>query len=290
LASQICLTDVVADKLKGEMMDLQHGLAFTRHCHVMADTDYKITEGSKVCIITAGCRQREGETRLSLVQRNVEIFKGIVPQLVRYSPDTLILVVSNPVDVLTYVTWKLSGLPKERVFGSGTNLDSARFRFLLSERLHIASSSCHGWVIGEHGDSSVAVWSGVNVAGVSLSNINPEIGESDDVEHWEKDIHQKVVQSAYEVIKLKGYTSWAIGLSVASIVACIMQNSRQVFAMSTNVNGIHGIDNDVYLSLPCVIGANGLTHVIVQNLRAHEEEQLKKSAKQMTDIQKDLKL
>ncbi|EPB67341.1 lactate/malate dehydrogenase, NAD binding domain protein [Ancylostoma ceylanicum] len=126
IANEICLVDVVADKLKGEMMDLQHGLAFTRHCVVKADTDYAITAGSKVCVITAGARQREGETRLALVQRNVEIFKGIVPQLVKYSPNTIIMVVSNPVDVLTYVTWKISGLPKERVFGSGTNLDSAR--------------------------------------------------------------------------------------------------------------------------------------------------------------------
>ena len=154
IASEICLTDVVADKLKGEMMDLQHGLAFTKHCHVNASTDYAATAGSKVCVITAGCRQREGESRLSLVQRNVEIFKGIVPQLVKHSPETIILVVSNPVDLLTYVTWKLSGLPRERVFGSGTNLDSARFRFLMSQRLNIAPSNCHGWIIGEHGDSS----------------------------------------------------------------------------------------------------------------------------------------
>ncbi|KAI1697730.1 lactate/malate dehydrogenase, NAD binding domain-containing protein [Ditylenchus destructor] len=163
-------------------------------------------------------RQREGESRLSLVHRNVEIFKGIVPQLVKYSPDTLLLVVSNPVDVLTYVTWKLSGLPKERVFGSGTNLDSARFRFLLSERLAIAPSNCHGWIIGEHGDSSVAKQAIAKKA--SSGEKKP----------------QKVIQSADEIIKLKGYTSWAIGLSVASIVASIVQNSRQVFALSTNVN------------------------------------------------------
>ncbi|VDO86224.1 unnamed protein product [Haemonchus placei] len=126
--------------------------------------------------------------------QNVEIFKGIIPNLVKYSPDTILMVVSNPVDVLTYVTWKISGLPKERVFGSGTNLDSARFRFLLSEKLHIAPSSCHGWIIGEHGDSSVAVWSGVNVAGVTLSNVKPEIGGSEDDEHWEQEIHKKVVE------------------------------------------------------------------------------------------------
>ncbi len=137
--------------------------------------------------------------------------------------------------MLTYVAWKLSGLPQERVFGSGTNLDSARFRFLMSERLHIAPSSCHGWIIGEHGDSSVAVWSGVNVAGVSMKDINPHIGSDQDPEHWHT-IHKKVIDSAYEIIRLKGYTSWAIGLSVASICQAILRNSRNVFPLSINVN------------------------------------------------------
>ncbi|KHJ91057.1 L-lactate dehydrogenase [Oesophagostomum dentatum] len=290
IANEICLVDVIADKLKGEMMDLQHGLAFTRHCVVKADTDYSITAGSKICVITAGARQREGETRLSLVQRNVEIFKGIVPQLVKYSPDTIIMVVSNPVDVLTYVTWKISGLPKERVFGSGTNLDSARFRFLLSEKLHIAPSSCHGWIIGEHGDSSVAVWSGVNVAGVSLSNVKPDIGAKTDDEHWEQDIHKKVVDSAYEIIKLKGYTSWAIGLSVAKIVQAIMTNSRNVFALSTNVKGFHGVTEDVYLSLPVVLGSNGVTHVVKQQLSETELDQFHKSSEALLQVQRNLVL
>jgi L-lactate dehydrogenase len=290
IASEICLTDVVKEKLVGEMMDLQHGLAFTKHCVVRADTDYKITAGSKVCVISAGCRQNEGESRLSLVQRNVEIFKKIIPELVKYSPEAILLVISNPVDLLTYVTWKLSGFPRERVFGSGTNLDSARFRFLLSERLQIAPSSCHGWIIGEHGDSSVAVWSGVNVAGVPLSNLNPEIGLPEDAEHWEQEIHKKVIDSAYEIIKFKGYTSWAIGLSVASIVHAIMNNSRVVFALSTNIKGLHGIADDVYLSLPAVVGANGLTHVIRQSLKPHELAKLRESARQIADIQQRLAL
>ncbi|CAB3403936.1 unnamed protein product [Caenorhabditis bovis] len=285
IANEICLVDVVADKLKGEMMDLQHGLAFTRHCTVKADTDYSITAGSKLCVVTAGARQREGETRLSLVQRNVEIFKGIIPQLVKYSPDTCIMVVSNPVDVLTYVTWKLSGLPQERVFGSGTNLDSARFRFLLSEKLNIAPSSCHGWIIGEHGDSSVAVWSGVNVAGVTLHDVNPHIGEKQDSEHWESEIHRKVVDSAYEIIKLKGYTSWAIGLSVAKIAQGIFSNSRNVYALSTNVKGIHGVTDDVYLSLPVVLGSNGITHIVKQNLTDAEIAKLHASANALLEVQ-----
>lgn len=284
IASEICLVDMIPDKLKGEMMDLQHGLAFTKHCTIKADIDYSITDGSKICVITAGARQREGESRLSLVQRNVEIFKGIIPNLVKYSPNTILLVVSNPVDCLTYVAWKLSGLPKERVIGSGTNLDSARFRFLLSEQLSIASSNCHGWIIGEHGDSSVAVWSGVNVAGVNISE------ENNVDEGWKKNIHKKVVDSAYEIIKYKGYTSWAIGLSIATIVKAIMGNTRQVFALSTNIKGIHGITNDVYLSLPVVIGVSGITHIIKQKLNKDEVDQLKASADQLSQVQGSLEL
>lgn len=290
LVSELCLVDVMADKLKGEMMDLQHGLAFSRHCVIKADTDYKVSAGSKLCIVTAGVRQREGETRLSLVQRNVEIFRGIIPNLVKYSPNCLILIVSNPVDVLTYVAWKLSGLPQNRVFGSGTNLDSARFRFLLSERLKIAPSSCHGWIIGEHGDSSVAVWSGVNVAGVALRDVKPDIGKKADADKWEQEIHKKVIDSAYEIIKLKGYTSWAIGMSTASISSAALRNTRNVFALSVNVKGVHGVAEDVYLSLPCVLGENGITHIVKQNLVESEVKKLHDSAKQLFEVQKGLKL
>jgi len=290
IAGEIALVDVVADKLQGEMMDLQHGLAFTRPCVIKASTDYSISAGSKICVITAGCRQREGESRLSLVQRNVEIFRGIIPQLVKHSPNTLLLVVSNPVDVLTYVTWKLSGLPPTRVFGSGTNLDSARFRFLLGEKLNLAPSNCHGWIIGEHGDSSVPVWSGVNVAGVTLSNLDPHIGDPVSGEHWEAAIHKKVVSSAYDIIKLKGYTSWAIGLSVCKIVQGALHNSRNVFALSINVKGFHGINNDVYLSLPCVLGSEGITDVVKQNLNEQEIHQLQKSAEQINEVQQSLKI
>ncbi|PIO67854.1 lactate/malate dehydrogenase, NAD binding domain protein [Teladorsagia circumcincta] len=193
-------------------------------------SDYAITAGSKICVITAGARQREGESRLSLVQRNVEIFKGIIPKLVHYSPNTILMVVSNP----------------------------------------------------------VAVWSGVNVAGVTLSNVKPDIGGLSDDEHWEQEIHKKVVESAYEIIKLKGYTSWAIGLSVAKIVQAIMTNSRNVFALSTNVKGFHGIGEEVYLSLPCVVGSNGITHIVKQNLNEGEVEKLHKSSRALLDVQNGL--
>lgn len=166
VSSDVVLIDVMADKLKGEMMDLQHGSAFLKNAKINASTDYAATVNSSLCIVTAGARQREGETRLDLVQRNTDIFKGIIPQLVKYSPNTILLIVSNPVDILTYVAWKLSGLPKNRVIGSGTNLDSARFRFLLSQKLNVAPTSCHGWIIGEHGDTSgkicISVFENIN--------------------------------------------------------------------------------------------------------------------------------
>ncbi|WKX93591.1 hypothetical protein Q1695_011116 [Nippostrongylus brasiliensis] len=286
--TELCLVDMVADKVKGEMMDLQHGLPFIGSCIVEAGTDYSVSAGSRLVVITAGARQKEGESRLALVQRNVDIFKSIVPKIVQHSPNTLIMVVSNPVDVLTYVTWKLSGLPKENVFGSGTNLDSARFRFMLSEKLKIAPSSCHGWIIGEHGDSSVAVWSGVNIAGVSLSQITKNAGPEEVAAELE--IHKKVIDSAYEIIKLKGYTSWAIGLSVARIAYGIVTNARNVYALSTNVNGLHGITDDVYLSLPCVVGVNGVTHVVKQTLNKEEIEKLHKSWKTLYEVQSKLKM
>ncbi|KAI6234083.1 Lactate malate dehydrogenase domain containing protein [Aphelenchoides fujianensis] len=269
IASEICLVDMVEDKLKGEMMDLQHGLASP------PPPNYEQSEGSKVCVITAGARQKQGESRLSLVKRNVEIFKGIIPQLVKHSPNTVLLVVSNPVDVLTYVAWKLSGLPKERVFGSGTNLDSRPLslppeRALENRHLQLprlgdrrARRFERGRLVGRErrrGDAARG---------------EPEIGSAEDKEDWEKSIHKQVVDSAYEVIRLKGYTSWAIGLSVASIVRAIMHNSRNVFALSTN--GFHGIDKDVYLSLP-------------SEPHEKEVEQLQKSAETLHDVQKDLDL
>ncbi|XP_059121073.1 L-lactate dehydrogenase A chain-like [Peromyscus eremicus] len=187
----------------------------------------------------------------------------------------------------SYVAWKISGFPKNRVIGSGCNLDSARFRYLMGERLGIHPLSCHGWVLGEHGDSSVPVWSGVNVAGVSLKNLNPELGSDADKEQW-KEVHKQVVDSAYEVIKLKGYTSWAIGLSVADLAESMMKNLRRVHPISTMIKGLYGIKDDVFLSVPCVLGQNGISDVVKVTLTSEEEARLKKSADTLWGIQKEL--
>uniref|UniRef100_G1TAJ3 L-lactate dehydrogenase n=2 Tax=Oryctolagus cuniculus TaxID=9986 RepID=G1TAJ3_RABIT len=287
LADELALVDVMEDKLKGEMMDLQHGSLFLRTPKIVSGKDYSVTANSKLVIITAGARQQEGESRLNLVQRNVNIFKFIIPNVVKYSPHCKLLVVSNPVDILTYVAWKISGFPKNRVIGSGCNLDSARFRYLMGERLGVHALSCHGWILGEHGDSSVPVWSGMNVAGVSLKTLHPELGTDADKEQW-KQVHKQVVDSAYEVIKLKGYTSWAIGLSVADLAESIMKNLRRVHPISTMIKGLYGIKEDVFLSVPCVLGQNGISDVVKVTLTSEEEAHLKKSADTLWGIQKEL--
>ncbi|NXC16343.1 LDHA dehydrogenase, partial [Corythaeola cristata] len=268
LADELALVDVVEDKLRGEMLDLQHGSLFLRTPKIVSgkgnllSADYSVTAHSKLVIVTAGARQQEGESRLNLVQRNVNIFKFIIPNVVKYSPDCKLLIVSNPVDILTYVAWKISGFPKHRVIGSGCNLDSARFRHLMGERLGIHPLSCHGWIVGEHGDSS-----------------------------GKGEIWLAVTQNffcAYEVIKLKGYTSWAIGLSVADLAETIMKNLRRVHPISTIVKGMHGIKEDVFLSVPCVLGNNGITDVVKMILKPEEEDKLRKSADTLWGIQKEL--
>ncbi|KAL7292328.1 hypothetical protein TKK_0013932 [Trichogramma kaykai] len=289
ISSDVVLIDVMKDKLKGEMLDLQHGSCFLENAKVNASTDFEASAGSKICIVTAGARQREGETRLDLVQRNTEIFKGIIPKLVQHSPNTILLIVSNPVDILTYVAWKLSGLPKNRVIGSGTHLDSARFRFLIAQKFNIAPTSVHSWIIGEHGDTSVPVWSGVNIAGVRLRDIDPTVGTECDQEKW-NEIHKQVISSAYEVIKLKGYTSWAIGLACANLTSAILRNSHQIHAVSTLVCGFHGIEHEVFLSLPCSLCIDGIATVVEQSLTCEERQMLHTSANTMANSIKNLKI
>nr|XP_005907916.1 PREDICTED: L-lactate dehydrogenase A-like 6B isoform X2 [Bos mutus] len=197
-------------------------------------------------------------------------------------------IVSSRVDILTYVAWKLSAFPQNRVIGSGCNLDTARFRFLIGQRLSIHSESCHGWILGEHGDSSVPVWSGVNIAGVPLKELNLDIGTDKDPEQW-KNVHKDVVASAYEIIKMKGYTSWAIGLSVADLTESILKNLRRVHPVSTRIKGLYGINEEVFLSVPCILGESGITDLIKVKLAPEEEARLQKSAKTLWDIQKELK-
>ncbi|KAJ3612019.1 hypothetical protein NHX12_020297 [Muraenolepis orangiensis] len=268
LADELALVDVMEDRLKGEVMDLQHGSLFLKTSKIVGDTDYSVTAHSRVVVLTAGVRQQEGESRLNLVQRNVSVFKMIVPQIMKHSPDCTIIVVSNPAE-------------------RGTNLDSARFRFLMAERLGVHATAFNGWVLGEHGDTSVPVWSGANVAGVNLQALNPQVGSDGDTEQW-KETHKAVVDSAYEVIRLKGYTNWAIGLSVADLTESIVKNMNRIHPVSTMVKDMYGIEDEVFLSLPCVLNGGGVSSVVNMTLTDHEVGQLRRSADTLWSIQKDL--
>jgi len=287
LTTELALVDIQADKLRGEMLDLQHAAAFLPRTKIVANTDYAVTAGSDICVITAGARQRDGESRLDLVERNLHLFKSIVPQLTKYSPDTILLVVSNPVDILTYIAWKLSGLPSNRVLGSGTNLDSSRFRSLIADHLDVNAQDVQAYIIGEHGDSSVALWSSISVGGVPVLSLLEKQQIPYEKETLET-IHSAVINSAYEVIRLKGYTSWAIGYSAASLVKSIVRNQKRIHPVSVLAKGFHGIEDDVFLSLPAQLGTGGVLGVANIPLTGEETQRLNMSAKAIFGVQKQL--
>ncbi|GAB2224544.1 hypothetical protein Drorol1_Dr00005306 [Drosera rotundifolia] len=288
LADELALVDAVPDKLRGEMLDLQHAAAFLPRTKITASTDYAVTAGSDLCIITAGARQVAGESRLDLLGRNVVLFRKIVPPLVEHSPDGILLVVSNPVDVLTYVAWKLSGFPPNRVIGSGTNLDSSRFRFLIADHLDVNAQDVQAYIVGEHGDSSVALWSSISVGGVPILSFLESRQIPYEKETLEN-IHHEVVNCAYEVIKLKGYTSWAIGYSVASLARSILRDQRRIHPVSVLANGFHEIDaGDVFLSLPALLGRGGVLGVTNVNMTEEEAGKLRCSAKTILEVQAQL--
>lgn len=288
LADVLALVDAIPNKLRGEMLDLQHAAAFLPRTKILASVDYAVTEGSDLCIVTAGARQNPGESRLNLLQRNVAMFKSIVPPLAKYSPDSILLIVSNPVDVLTYVAWKLSGFPANRVIGSGTNLDSSRFRFLIADHLDVNAQDVQAYIVGEHGDSSVALWSSISVGGVPvLSFLEKQeiVYEKETLEN----IHKAVIQSAYEVIGLKGYTSWAIGYSVANLARTLLRDQRKIHPVSILAEGFYGIDGgEVFLSLPAQLGRDGVIGITTVHLTDEEAQRLRDSAKTILEVQGQL--
>lgn len=284
VTKNLVLVDPFGDKVKGEVLDLQHGALFLNHPTISGGNSYEATKGSKLCIVTAGVRQLPGESRLNLTQRNADIMVNLIPELMKYSPDTLILMVSNPCDVLSYVAWKSSGLPPSRVIGAGTNLDSARFKWFLSKRFNINPADIHAWIIGEHGDHSIALWSSLNIAGMRIQELNPSFGTENDPENW-AECHKEVIGAAQMLQELKGYTNWGIGMSCAAIAKAIITNRLSIFPVSVNAKGKYGIQEDVYIPLPSVVGYNGVTDILDINLGPNELEALQNTAKVMKEVQ-----
>lgn len=270
IVDEICLIDVNQSKARGEAMDLNHAVPFARRAKIWAGTMDDV-EGSDIVVIAAGAAQKPGETRMDLLFKNKDIVGSIAHDVAERNKDCIIIVVTNPVDVMTYVAKVESGLPWEKVFGSGTILDTARLRFLLGEELQIDPRSIHCQVLGEHGDSELVAWSLASVAGVKLFDWPGFRTELKD------EIFQKVKRAAYDIIQLKGATYYAIALALARITRTIVNDLRTVYSVSVYLNGQYGI-SDVYLGNPSVIGRNGILKVIEEPLSDGEKEILKRSA------------
>ncbi|WP_017300503.1 L-lactate dehydrogenase [Nodosilinea nodulosa] len=275
---EMVLIDINQEKLIGEVMDLEQGMSFVQPTVIKAGT-MADSAGADVVIITAGAAQKDGETRLDLVQKNVELLKKLIPELVSHSPQAVLLLVSNPVDVLTYAAWKLSGLPQSQVLGSGTVLDTGRFRYLLSRRLGIDARSLHAYIIGEHGDSEVPFWSHANVCGTPLYYD----GMPDDEREAMDEIFQQTKNAAYEIIRRKGYTNYAVGLAVAQIVQAIVRDQNRVLTVSCITDEIFGV-SDVCLSVPAVVGRFGVARQLTLSLNQREQELLQHSAQTLRDV------
>lgn len=285
LASELVLIDVDHRRAEGEAMDLAHAVPFTKPIRVWAG-DYADCEGAAVTVITAGTAQRPGESRRDLVTRNASIFGSIVPQVASANPDGIILVTTNPVDVLSYQSWKLSGLPPSRVIGSGTILDTARFRSLLSEHFGVDPRSVHAFIAGEHGDSEVPIWSSANIAGMRLAEFCTANGLTYDSAEMDA-IFARTRDAAYEIIARKGATYYAVGAGLLRIVEAIIRDQRTVLSVSSLVDDFYGI-SDVYLSLPCVVTREGVERVLRLDLSPSEAAGLRRSAGVLRSMIDDL--
>ena len=270
-ASEIALIDVNKEKAEGEAMDLQHGLQFRPNVRINFGSDYKLCKDAEIVVICSGAHQKPDETRIDLVKKNSAIFREMIPEIVKNNKDCILLVVSNPLDVLTYLTLKYSKFPKNKVFGSGTILDTARFRYLLGEYFEVSPNSVHAYILGEHGDSSFPVWSTANIAGVNLNHFKKYSKKAMDK------IYAETKNAAYEVIAKKGATYYAIGLGISKIVKSILSDQNEVLALSSYLTNYHGISN-VCLSVPAIVSRNGIKEHIMMPLNSLEKRQLRKSA------------
>ena len=280
IAQEIGIIDINRAKAQGDAMDLSHALAFTSPKKIYA-ADYSDAHDADIVVITAGAAQKPGETRLDLVHKNLKINRAVVKEIVASGFNGIFLVASNPVDILTYSTWKFSGFPKEKVIGSGTSLVSARFRQALSDLLEVDARNVHAYILGEHGDSEFPVWSHANVAGLPIYDwvmAHPEIDEEAMV-----NLFFSVRDAAYDIIEKKGATFYGIAVSLARITQAILDNENAVLPLSVYVNGEYGLD-DIYIGSPAIINAQGIKQVIEIPLTDGEQDRMTASASQLKEI------
>lgn len=281
LFSEMVLVNRDMSKAEGEALDISHGLPFAKPMKIYAGTYDDIVDAA-VIVITSGAGQKPGETRLDLVRKNVEVYRSIIPEIAKRDCEGVLLIVSNPVDILTSAAVKLSGFPENRVFGSGTVLDTARLKYLLGEHLNVDSRSVHAFIIGEHGDSEIAAWSSANVSGVPLHNFCEMRGH---FEHEKAmyEIAEDVKNSAYEIIEKKKATYYGIAMSVKRICEAIVRDEKSILPISSIQHGQYGIEG-VALSMPAVVGKNGVETLIPIELNEAEQTALRHSADTLKQV------
>jgi len=284
LFTEMVLIDVDKNKAEGEALDMSHGLPFRKPMKIYAGTYDDITDAA-IIIVTAGANQKPGETRLDLVKKNVKIHRGINAEFKKRKIGGILLIVANPVDILTSVAQKLSGLPPERVFGSGTVLDTARFKYLLGEHLSVDSRSVHAFIIGEHGDSEIAVWSSANVSGINIHQFCEMRGHFAHEEAMIR-IGDEVKNSAYKIIEKKHATYYGIAMAVRRICECIIRNEKSILSVSSNMTGQFGISG-VCLSMPAIVSAKGVETLVPISLDEKEKAKLVESANTLKKVLDD---
>lgn len=281
-AGALALYDVNAGKVRAEVLDLNHGSQFVPHCRISGSDDIAVTANSAVVIVTAGAKQKPGQSRLDLAAANVAMAQSLTPQLLHHSPDAVVVFVTNPVDVVTLAATRSVDAAPGHVFGSGTVLDSSRFRYLIAQHADLAVGNVHGFIVGEHGDSEISLWSSVSIGGVPAAEFGRGGVRSFDAATRDR-ISSEVVNAAYEIIAGKGATNLAIGLSTARIIEAILGDQHRVLPVSTVQSGAHGISG-VALSVPTVITAHGAGETLEVPLSENERDGLQQSAETLRAV------
>ncbi len=280
LVTEIVLVDINKDLAQGHVMDMNHGLFFVPPVHIYSG-DYSDCGNADVIIVTAGARQKTGESRLELVDRNAQICRSIIEQIKPYNSEGVFLIVTNPVDIMTQVVVEHSGLSKHQILGSGTVLDSARFRYYLSRNCHVDARNVHAYVVGEHGDSEVFLWSQVRIAGTPLEIFCKKcVVECNSID--KESVAEAVKNSAYHIIEAKGATNYGVSLAVRRITEAVIRDENSVLTVSTWLGGEYGLD-DICLSVPCIINRKGIAQIVETQLNQSEKNDLKKSAEILRD-------
>ncbi|MBK7171950.1 MAG: L-lactate dehydrogenase [Bacteroidales bacterium] len=287
LAREIVLIDLNEELAKGECMDLNHGLSFSHPTKIYA-AGFEACKEADIVVIAAGANRQPGQSRIDLSHENVAIFKQVIPEIIKNTTEAILLVVTNPVDILTYVTLKLSGLPVGKVIGSGTVLDTARLRFLVSEFCRVDPGNIHAYIIGEHGDSELAVWSNATIAGMPIDKY-AEYAQMENVNTVLDQILTQVKTSAQQIIKAKGATNYSIALALLKITRSILRSENTILPVSTLITDYYGM-SDVCISVPSIINSSGIDHYLQLDLTEYEQKLFRKSAESLKLIIKTIRL